>query len=184
VKINPSRRQVVKALVVGGSSIAGILTGVGHTSASEPAESSALLSSRQRKVLQLVGERFVPGAIRCGHASFVLKMLAVPPEHCLLAIKYFDISPPYVDSYRAALDSIDAESVRSLGIEFSEASEVAQDAILGRMLSNDVHEWRGPPAPLAYHFLRLDAVDMVYGTQAGFAALGIPYMAHIEPPSL
>jgi hypothetical protein len=170
--------------VVGGSSFAGILTGIGNASAAEPAETSALLSSRQRTVLQLVGEGFVPGAIRCGHVPFVMKMLALPPEDCLLAVKYFDISPPYVDIYRAALDSIDAESVRSLGIGFSEAPDAAQDAILGRMLNNDVHGWRGPPAPLAYHFLRLDAVDVVYGTQAGFAALGIPYMAHIEPPSL
>jgi len=184
VKKNTSRRQVVKALVVGGSSFAGILTGISYTGAAETPETSAPLSSRQSRVLQFVGERFVPGAIRCGHVPFVMKMLAVPPERCLLAIKYFDIPPPYVDSYRAALDSIDAQSVRTLGMEFYEAPDSAQDAILGRMLSNDVHDWRGPPAPLVYHFLRLDAVDVVYGTQAGFAALGIPYMAHIEPPSL
>jgi hypothetical protein len=170
--------------VVGGSSFAGFLTGIKHTVAEPTAETSALLSSRQSKVLQLVGERFVPGAIQCGHVPFVMKMLAMPPEDCLLAVKYFDISPPYVDTYRAALDSIDAESFRSLGIGFSEAPDAAQDGILGRMLSNDVHGWRGPAAPLVYHFLRLDAVDVVYGTQAGFAALGIPYMAHIEPPSL
>jgi hypothetical protein len=181
MKRNPSRRQVVKALVVGGSSVAGFLSGIRNT---HPAEASALLSSRQRNLLQLVGERFVPGATRCGHVSFVTKMLAVPSEHCLLAIKYFDISPPYVDSYRAVLDSIDREAARGHGIQFSEAPDAVQDAILGQMLSNDVRNWKGPPAPLAYHFLRLDAVDVVYGTKPGFAALGIPYMAHIEPPSL
>lgn len=181
MKRNPSRRQVVKALVVGGSSVAGFLSGIRNT---RPAEASALLSSRQRNLLQLVGERFVPGATRCGHVSFVTKMLAVPSEHCLLAIKYFDVSPPYVDSYRAVLDSIDRESVRRHGSQFSEAPDAVQDAILGQMLSNDVRNWKGPPAPLAYHFLRLDAVDVVYGTKPGFAALGIPYMAHIEPPSL
>ena len=34
-----------------------------------------------------------------------------------------------------------------------------------------------------YFVLRNDAVDVFYGTQDGFEALGIPYMAHIEPPS-
>ena len=30
---------------------------------------------------------------------------------------------------------------------------------------------------------RPDAIDVVYGTKAGFEQLGVPYMAHIEPPS-
>jgi hypothetical protein len=29
--------------------------------------------------------------------------------------------------------------------------------------------------------LRSDAVDVVYGTMDGYAALGIPYMPHIAP---
>jgi len=31
--------------------------------------------------------------------------------------------------------------------------------------------------------VRNDAVDVVYGTQSGFEQLGVPYMAHIAPPS-
>jgi len=42
--------------------------------------------------------------------------------------------------------------------------------------------WQGPPAPLAYHALRNDAVDVVYGTPAGLQKLGVPYMEHILPP--
>jgi hypothetical protein len=30
--------------------------------------------------------------------------------------------------------------------------------------------------------VRSDAVDVVYGTPAGFEALGVPYMEHIMPP--
>jgi hypothetical protein len=32
-----------------------------------------------------------------------------------------------------------------------------------------------------YFLLRSDAVDVVYGTVEGYAALGIPYMPHIAP---
>jgi hypothetical protein len=31
--------------------------------------------------------------------------------------------------------------------------------------------------------LRNDALDVVYGTRRGFASLGVPYMAHILPPT-
>ena len=37
--------------------------------------------------------------------------------------------------------------------------------------------------PFFYFVLRNDAVDVVYGTKDGIESLGIPYMAHIEPPS-
>ena len=39
----------------------------------------------------------------------------------------------------------------------------------------------GPPASYVMFLLRADALDVVYGTQAGFAQLGIPYSAHILP---
>jgi hypothetical protein len=39
----------------------------------------------------------------------------------------------------------------------------------------------GAAVALLYFVARSDAVDVVYGTQAGFEKLGIPYMAHILP---
>ena len=42
-------------------------------------------------------------------------------------------------------------------------------------------DWSGPPASYVMFLLRADALDVVYGTQAGFAKLGIPYSAHILP---
>ena len=35
----------------------------------------------------------------------------------------------------------------------------------------------GPPGPFVYLVLRSDAVDVVYGTMDGYAALGVPHMA-------
>ena len=40
---------------------------------------------------------------------------------------------------------------------------------------------QGPASPFVFGVLRSDAVDVVYGTMEGYAALGIPYMPHIAP---
>jgi hypothetical protein len=49
------------------------------------------------------------------------------------------------------------------------------------MRQNKIEGWQGPPGPFVYLLLRSDAVDVVYGTVDGYAALGIPYRPHIAP---
>ena len=49
------------------------------------------------------------------------------------------------------------------------------------MRQNKIEGWKGPGGPFVYLILRSDAVDVVYGTMAGYRSLDIPYMAHIEP---
>ena len=49
------------------------------------------------------------------------------------------------------------------------------------MRQNKIEGWQGPSGGFVYTVLRSDAVDVVYGTMDGYAALGIPYMAHIAP---
>jgi hypothetical protein len=49
------------------------------------------------------------------------------------------------------------------------------------MRQNKIDGWQGPTGPFVYLILRSDAVDVVYGTVEGYAALGIPYMPHIVP---
>ena len=50
------------------------------------------------------------------------------------------------------------------------------------------HDWTNPgmrpwveDLSKRYTVLRFDSIDVVYGTMAGYDALGIPYMAHIAP---
>ncbi len=69
------------------------------------------------------------------------------------------------------------------GQTFSELSQDQQSAILGQFAQANPEGWEGPPGPFFYFVLRNDAVDVVYGTKEGMESLGIPYMAHIEPPS-
>ncbi len=49
------------------------------------------------------------------------------------------------------------------------------------MRQNKIEGWTGPGGSFVYTILRTDAVDVVYGTMEGYAALGIPYQAHIVP---
>jgi hypothetical protein len=55
--------------------------------------------------------------------------------------------------------------------------------LVRKMSGGSVSGWQGPPAPFFYFVMRSDAVDVTYGTEAGFAALDVPYMPHIAPPS-
>ncbi len=63
----------------------------------------------------------------------------------------------------------------------AQLSEPERHAFVDLMRQNKVAGWQGPPGPFVYLVLRSDAVDVVYGTMDGYAALGIPYMPHIAP---
>jgi len=50
------------------------------------------------------------------------------------------------------------------------------------MRQNKIEGWQDPlPGGFVYVVLRNDAIDVVYGTMEGYAALGVPYMPHIAP---
>jgi hypothetical protein len=60
-------------------------------------------------------------------------------------------------------------------------TEAEQRSFVDAMRQNKVGGWQGPGGSFVYTVLRLDAVDVVYGTVEGYAGLGVPYMAHIMP---
>ena len=65
--------------------------------------------------------------------------------------------------------------------DFAELSPADAHAFVDQMRQNKIDGWKGPPGGFVYFLLRSDAVDVVYGTVAGYKSLDIPYMAHIEP---
>ena len=69
------------------------------------------------------------------------------------------------------------------GIDFlvAQLGEGEQRSLVDSMRQNKIDGWQGPPGSFVYLLLRSDAVDVVYGTMEGYAALGIPYQAHIVP---
>ena len=142
----------------------------------------AVLNPEEVSALETICDHLLPGARENGVAHFVDQQLTVDPDDSLLFIKYFNVEPPHVDFYKSALKEINllSESVYGKGITAIDKAEA--EKLIETLRDGKAADWNGPPSPLAYHILRNDAVDVVYGTMEGFEALGIPYLAHITPP--
>jgi hypothetical protein len=95
--------------------------------------------------------------------------------------RILNIRPPFVDFYRAAIGAVDKASQTRHGLRFAQLNATQQHDVVDLMRQARIDGWQGPPGPLVYLVTRSDAVDVVYGTMEGYAALGIPYMPHIAP---
>jgi Gluconate 2-dehydrogenase subunit 3 len=140
------------------------------------------LAPQQVEILDALGETLVPGAAAAGISHFVDQQLSIPPEEALLEARILNIRPPYANFYRAALGAIDRASLANNDNRgFAKISANERRDFVDLMRQNKVPDWQGPPGPFVYLVMRSDAVDVVYGTMDGYSALGVPYMAHIEP---
>ena len=142
----------------------------------------SVLNPAEVKVLEAICEHLLPDASENGVAHFVDRQLMQDPNDSLLFIKCFNVEPPYENFYRSALAGISRVSETVYGRSIMELDQADAASLIESLRDGNVSGWNGPPPPLVYHILRNDAVDVVYGTMEGFANLGIPYLAHIEPP--
>lgn len=143
----------------------------------------AVLSDDEAATLDALGDVLVPGAAAAGISHFVDHQLGQPYGDQLLMIRYLGVNPPFTPFYRSGLVALDAHARRQHGEAFSSLGKDARRTLVGAMATADPDGWKGPPGPFFYFVTRADAVDVVYGTMEGFDSLGIPYMAHIRPPS-
>ena len=139
------------------------------------------LTAEQGATLDAIGEALVPGAKTAGITNFVDQQISIPPGEALLQARILNVRPPFANFYRAALGAIDGASDKTKGKKFAALSADEQHDFVNLMRQNKVEGWQGRPASFVYTVLRSDAVDVVYGTMEGYAALGIPYQAHIAP---
>ena len=139
------------------------------------------LKPDEAATIEAIGEALVPGARKQGVANFIDHQLSVPAEEALLEARILNVKPPYANFYRAAIGAINGASTAKHGKPFAELDAATQHAFVDQMRQNKIDGWKGPPGGFVYFLLRSDAVDVVYGTMAGYKALDIPYMAHIEP---
>ena len=96
--------------------------------------------------------------------------------------RILNVRPPYANFYRAALSAIDRASLANNDNRaFAHISPQERRDFVDQMRQSKIAGWQGPPGPFVYLVMRSDAVDVVYGTMDGYSALGVPYMAHIEP---
>ena len=140
------------------------------------------LTAEQGATLDALGETLVPSAKQAGITNFVDQQISGPAEEALLEARILNVKPPYANFYRAALDAVDRSSqALNGGQRFAQLTEAEQRVFVNNMRQNKIEDWQGPPGGFVYFLLRSDAVDVVYGTVEGYAALGIPYMPHIAP---
>ena len=139
------------------------------------------LSVEQAATLDAIGETLVPGAKEAGITNFVDQQISVPAEQALLQARILNVRPPYANFYRAALGAVDGASDKAKGRKFAQLTPDEQHDFVNLMRQNKLDGWQGPSGPFVYTVLRSDAVDVVYATMEGYAALGVPYMAHIVP---
>lgn len=143
----------------------------------------AVLGSSERASLAAWCELLVPGAARCGVDRFVDAQLAKPPEQALLQLRYLGWAPPYELFYRQGLAALDQASGQVFGRPFVSLDGAQRAQLLQQLLAQQAPWVSPPPFGLFYTVGRGDGTDVVYGQPAGFARLGMPYRAMIEPPS-
>ena len=130
-----------------------------------------VLSPEQCKALAMLGDALVPGAAAAGLAAYIDLQLQAGEESLLIG-KYLGVdTPAQTEFYRAAADNV---------ITLTDEKSSMQ-TFIASMATDSLSGWTGPPASYVMFVLRADALDVTYGTPEGFAKLGIPYMAQIEP---
>jgi hypothetical protein len=140
------------------------------------------LSPAQVETLEALGEALVPGAREAGISHFVDQQISIPAEEALLELRILNVRPPYMNFYRAALGAIDrASQTNNGGRSFAALGAAEKHGFIDNMRQNKINGWQGPAGAFVYTVSRNDAIDVVYGTMDGYAALGVPYMPHIAP---
>jgi len=181
------RRVARRDFIVGGALLTFTLAGCEKKMTPAQARAAEVpfrtLDARTVAVLDALGEILLPGSAAAGLSHYIDHQLSGDAADSMLMIKYLGVQAPFTVFYKSGLQATDTLARTVYGKAFPGLSNEQASALVTKMSGGQVEGWQGPPAGLFYFVLRNDAVDVVYGTTAGFEQLGVPYMAHIEPPS-
>jgi len=142
-----------------------------------------VLERQQAAALEAFADTLLPGSAAAGVTHFIDHQLAAPARDQLLMIRYLGVKSPFTPFYAGCAASLDASAQQLHQQNFDQLSQAHRHSLTAAIAQANPAGWDGAPAPLAYFVLRSDALDVVYGTKKGVESLGLPYMAHIEPPS-
>ncbi|MBO9433727.1 gluconate 2-dehydrogenase subunit 3 family protein [Ruegeria sp. R13_0] len=144
-------------------------------------ESYKTLTTTEAETLGAWCAIIVSGAGQAGVARFVDENLAGDQAASLLLLRYLDASD-MAGFYRNGISGIEKECQHRFGLSFARANADQRLELVEAAIASKMQVWTNPNPNFFYFISRSDAVDVVYGTQAGFADLNIPYLAHIPPP--
>lgn len=140
-----------------------------------------VLSPQEAGLFDALGETLAPGAAEAGFSHYLDAGLAAGPADSLLMIRYLNVPPPWTDFYRGIARALALAAQAHFSADFAALDDEQRRTLVAAMAKNELAPWSGPPAPFAFFVLRGDAVDVVWGTEEGFARLGVDYMAHLTP---
>ena len=187
--IDQRRRTFMQSAAIGlfAFSVSGCDAMMSPKDAHESGADFTRLSPPLVAILDARGDVLVPGAKAAGLAHYIDANLAREAGESLLMVRYLDVTTPQTLFYTAGLAALDSHCRATTGKPFTDQSEAETTAIVAALLKGNPAGWESvadaPPAALFYLAVRGDAVDIVYGTMAGFEALDIPYAGHIDPTS-
>lgn len=139
------------------------------------------LTSREVNAFDVLGEALVPGGRDAGFSHFIDAQISGASSSFLGILRYMDWPPPYVNFYRQGIASLSAQAMLQFGSDISALSEAQWGSLIGTITTMQPDSFADIPAALFYFVTRSDAVDVAYGTKAGFDRLGIPYLPHVMP---
>ncbi|MFY2822455.1 gluconate 2-dehydrogenase subunit 3 family protein [Ruegeria sp. MALMAid1280] len=144
-------------------------------------ESYKILTTTEAETLAAWCTVIVSGAEEAGVARFVDENLAGNQSASLLLLRYIDASD-MAEFYRKGILGIEKECQHRFGLSFARVTAGQRMKMIEAAVASEMQVWTDPDPNFFYFISRSDAVDVVYGTQTGFADLKIPYLAHIPPP--
>lgn len=183
--MRPTRRDFLRYSAAGlvAVPIAGTVRWLSPAEALAASAPFSTLTADEAALLGDAAEVLVPSAKAAGVAHYIDHHLTVPAADSLLGLRYLDWPPPYTKFYHAGLKALARFAAARHAKPFSALDTAQREALMRAVMGGSAEGWQGPPAGLFGFVLRLDAIDVVYGTEKGFAALGVPYLAHIAPPT-
>ena len=140
-----------------------------------------LLSPLEAATLEAICEAIVPGSQSAGIAAFVDYQLAETTRDALLMGRYLGLEPPFAPFYQQGLAAAHQAAQKQFDRDWSQLNPSQTSSLIDQMFNDAIADWPAAPASFLFFVWRADACDVVYGTQSGSEAIGMPYMAHIAP---
>lgn len=141
------------------------------------------LNKEQTDIIDLLGEAIVPGARGAGLSHYIDHQLSMDLENNFLILRYLGVAAPFKSFYASALSAFHRAIKKKYNKGPKDLNEAEMTEFINIMMQKNPDGWgqNASPAPFFYFVLRSDAIDVTYGSIAGFENLDIPYMAHIAP---
>lgn len=149
-----------------------------------PPTGLAVLTAHEAAIYDAWCDQLAPGAAEAGVSRYLDAQLAAPREEAFLFLRVL-ANPPFEGFYRQGIAGIEQETRARFGSDasYTALDDAQQRALIDAAAAETTRVWNTPPPSFFFFVSRADAVDVAYGTEAGFRRLGVPYIAHIRPPA-